>query len=59
MIPEWFRVLCMIFLTVVICLFFLGLIIVIYVVGREAINEYVDEKRRERKRLDQGNNQNR
>lgn len=59
MIPEWFRTLVIIFFTVIICLFFLGLIIVIYVVGREAINEYVDEKRRERKRLDQGNNQNR
>lgn len=59
MIPEWFRTLVIIFVTVIICLFFLGLIIVIYVVGREAINEYVDEKRRERKRLDQGNNQNR
>ena len=59
MIPEWFRTLVIIFVTVIICLFFLGMIIVIYVVGREVINEYVDEKRRERKRLDQGNNQNR
>lgn len=49
MIPEWFRMLAIIFLTTIMAIFFLGLIIIIVIVGREAVRDYIEEKRRQRR----------
>ena len=48
MIPEWFKMLAMICLTVIMVFFLGGLAFIIFIVGREAVKDYIAERKARR-----------
>lgn len=50
MIPEWFKMLAMICLTVIMVIFLGGLAFIIFIVGREAVKDYIAERQARRRK---------